>query len=154
MNLEVVPPEGVGPVRIGMTMDEARSALAAIEGYEPGPPGSESLTATYASGMSIELEPAPGGTLGAIQVYRPYAPLRVEYRGIDLLRTPAARVVEQLGALTELEEDEGGRSYVASDLLLSLWRPFVDDDNSEEEQGHYFQSVLVAQPGYYDGPMG
>ncbi|MGW8884438.1 hypothetical protein [Streptomyces sp. NPDC055749] len=153
MTLEVVPPEGVGPVRIGMTMDEARAALAAIEGYVPAT-APDSLTATYDSGMSIELEPAPGGTLGAIQVYRPYAPLRVEYRGIDLLRTPAAQVVEQLGALTELEEDEGGRSYVASDLLLSLWRPFVEDEDPDEEQGHYFQSVLVAQPGYYDGPMG
>lgn len=153
MTLEVVPPEGVGPIRIGMTMDEAGAALAAIEGYLPES-GSEGLTATYASGMSIELEPAPGGTLGAIQVYRPHAPLRVEYRGIDLLRTPAAQVVEELGALTELEEDEGGRSYVASDLLLSLWRPFVEDENPDEEQGHYFQSVLVARPGYYDGPMG
>ena len=153
MTLEVVPPDGVGPVRIGMTMDEAKAALAAIEGYVPATaPGT--LTATYDSGMSIELEPAADGTLGAIQVYRPHGPLRVEYQGIDLLRTPAAQVVEQLGALTGLEEDEGGRSYVASDLLLSLWRPFVEDENPDEEQGHYFQSVLVAQPGYYDAPMG
>lgn len=105
---------------------------------------------THTTGMSVELEPAPGGTLGAIQVCRPYAPVRVEYRGIDLLRTPAALVVSRLGALTELEEDEGGRSYVAPGLLLSLWRPFVEDEDPGEEQGHYFQSVLVARPGYYD----
>ena len=39
-----------------------------------------------------------------------------------------------------------------SALLLALWRPFVEDENPDEEQGHYFQSVLVAPPGYYDGP--
>ncbi|MGW3209150.1 hypothetical protein [Streptomyces sp. NPDC001135] len=37
-------------------------------------------------------------------------------------------------------------------MLLSFWRPFAADDESEEEQGHYFNSVLVAQPGYYDTP--
>lgn len=153
MIIDVIPPEGVGPVRIGMTMDEAMLALAAIDGYRP-PSGPIGPSATYDSGMSIELEPAPGGTLGAIQVYRPYGAVRVEYRGIDLLGTPAARVVAELNELTELEEDEGGRSFTAPSLLLSLWRPFVDDEDPDEEQGHYFQSVLVAQPGYYDGPMG
>ncbi|MCD2440764.1 hypothetical protein LQ757_00585 [Agromyces sp. SYSU K20354] len=153
MIIDIVPPEGVGPVRIGMTMDEAQLALAAIDGYRP-PSGSIEPSATYDSGMSIELESALDGTVGAIQVYRPHSPVRIEYRGIDLLRTPAARVVEQLAEITELEEDEGGRSFVAPSLLLSLWRPFVEDQNADEEQGHFFQSVLVAQPGYYDGPMG
>lgn len=152
MILEVVPPEGVGPIRIGMSMDEARGALAVIEGFHP-PSGQQNATAAYDSGMSIELEPAPGDTVGAIQVYRPHGAVRVQYQGIDLLRTPAARVVEQLAAITELEDDEGGRSYVAPQLLLALWRPFVEDEDPGEEQGHYFQSVLVAQPGYYDGPM-
>ncbi len=148
MIIDIVPPEAVGPVRIGMTMDEAERALATIDGYDP----QSGSPAVYDSGMSIELEPAPGGTVGAIQVYRPYGPVRIEYRGIDLLGVPAARVVEQLAELTELEEDEGGRSYVAPSLLMSLWRPFVEDENPDEEQGHYFQSVLVARPGYYDGP--
>jgi hypothetical protein len=151
MILEVVPSEGVGPVRIGMTMDEARSALATIDGYQP-PSKLDSVSASYDGGLSIELEPASGGTVGAIQVYRPYGAVRVEYQGIDLLRTPAARVVDQLAAIAELDDDEGGCSYVAPELLLALWRPFVEDENPDEEQGHYFQSVLVARPGYYDGP--
>ena len=148
MIIDIVPPEAVGPVRIGMTMDEAKRALATIDGHDP----QSGLPAVSDSGMSIELEPAPGGTVGAIEVSRPYGPVRVEYRGIDLLGTPAARVVEQLSEFTELEEDEGGRSYVALARLLSLWRPFVEDENPDEEQGHFFQSVLVAPPGYYDGP--
>jgi hypothetical protein len=38
------------------------------------------------------------------------------------------------------------------DLLLSLWRPFEADDDSHDEQGHYFNAVLLARPGYYDTP--
>ena len=153
MIIDVIPPTGVGPVRIGMAMDEAMLALAEIDGYqEPSVPIGPS--ATYDSGMSIELEPSPDGMVGAIQVYRPDSQVRVDYRGVDLLGAPAARVVAQLAEMTELEEDEGGRSFVAPSLLLSLWRPFVEDDDPDEEQGHYFQSVLVAEPGYYDGPMG
>ncbi|GAA2096446.1 hypothetical protein [Actinomadura alba] len=152
MILEATPPEGVGPVRIGMTIDAAEAALRTIPGYRP--PAEQGVptrgTAHYESGMSIEVETAPGGTVEAVQVHRPYGPVAVEYRGIDLLRTPAAQVVERLGALTELEEDEGGRGYTALGVLLALWRPFVEDENPDEEQGYYFQSVLVARPGYYD----
>ncbi|SKC68461.1 hypothetical protein [Krasilnikoviella flava] len=142
MIIELVPPESVGPVRIGMTMEEAESALADAE-----------RLASW-GGLSVELEPGPDGSVVAIQVYRPYGPISVRYRGIDLLGTPAARVVEQLSAVTDLEEDEGGRSYTAPTLLLSLWRPFVEDVDPDEEQGHFFQSVLVARPGYDEGPTG
>ncbi|MFB7273595.1 hypothetical protein [Streptomyces sp. NPDC056244] len=151
MILEVTPPDGAGPVRLGMTIDEAEAALRTIDGYrEPVPTGVPTRgTAQYDSGMSIEVETA-GGVVEAVQVYRPHGHVEVTYRGIDLLRTPAAHVIERLGALTDLEEDEGGRSYTAPDLLLALWRPFVEDENPDEVQGHYFQSVLVAGPGYYD----
>ena len=30
--------------------------------------------------------------------------------------------------------------------------PDVPDDEPDEVQGHYFSSVLVAAPGYYDTP--
>ncbi|MBA2948963.1 hypothetical protein [Streptomyces himalayensis] len=151
MILEVTPPFGVGPVRVGMTLDEAEAALRSVEGYrEPEPTGVPTRgTADYDSGMSIGVETS-GGLVEAVQVYRPYGDVEVSYQGIDLLRTPARQVIERLGALTELEEDEGGRSYTAPELLLALWRPFVEDENPAEEQGHYFQSVLVARPGYYD----
>lgn len=154
MNLEVMPPERVGPIRIGSTIEEAETALRAIPGYAP--PAESGMptrgNANYESGMKIEVETAPGGTVKSIQVYRPYDPVAVEYRGIDLLRTSAAQVIERLGAFTGLEESEGGCTYTAPELLLALWRPFVEDEDPDEEQGYYFQSVLVARPGYYDGP--
>jgi hypothetical protein len=56
--------------------------------------------------------------------------------------TPAEDLVAALRQRVTVVEDEDGSSYVAPDLLLSLWRPDAED-------GH-FEGVLVARPGYYD----
>ncbi|MFJ4898996.1 hypothetical protein [Streptomyces sp. NPDC088727] len=76
---------------------------------------------------------------------------------LDSLRDPSAvaarNVVRRVGGFTSIEEDpDDAASFTAQDLLLSFWRPFAADDEPEEEQGYYFSSVLVAQPGYYDAP--
>jgi hypothetical protein len=71
----------------------------------------------------------------------------------DVFALPALEVVRRIGAFTSLKEDpDDAASFVAQDLLLSFWRPFAADDEPEEEQGYYFSSVLVAQPGYHDTP--
>lgn len=58
-----------------------------------------------------------------------------------------------MSKLTAIVADyEAPASFVAPDLLLSFWRPFDGDDQPDDEQGYYFNSVLVARPGYYDGP--
>jgi hypothetical protein len=49
---------------------------------------------------------------------------------------------------TVLDKDDGC-SFTAPDLLLALWRPFAPYE-PDDEDGRYFQSVLVAEPGYYD----
>ena len=43
-------------------------------------------------------------------------------------------------------------SFLAPELLLSLWRPVEPDDEPNEEQGYFFGSVLLAASGYYDTP--
>ncbi len=93
-------------------------------------------------------------TLEAIELGRPSATTdRVLFQGVDVFALPAREAVRGVGEFTSIEEDpdEAG-SFIAQDLLLSFWRPFVADDEPEEEQGYYFNSVLVAQPGYYDTP--
>lgn len=75
------------------------------------------------------------------------------FRGVDVFALPAREVVRRVGEFTPIEEDRDDvGSFIAHDLLLSFWRPFAADDEPEEEQGHYFSSVLVARPGYYDTP--
>jgi hypothetical protein len=62
-------------------------------------------------------------------------------------------VVDRLREQTLIEPAEDDpASFVAPELLLSLWRPFEADDEPNEEQGYFFSSVLLAAPGYYDTP--
>lgn len=94
------------------------------------------------------------GQLEAVELGRPAAATdRVRFRGLDVFSMPAREVVRVMREHTRVQEDPDDRaSFVAPDLLLSFWRPFAADDEPEEAQGHYFSSVLVAQPGYYDTP--
>ncbi len=62
-------------------------------------------------------------------------------------------VVTRMSEITTIvAAEDDPASFVAPDLLLSFWRPFQGDDDPDDEQGYYFNSVLLARPGYYDGP--
>lgn len=93
--------------------------------------------------------------LEAIELGRPSVPTdRVIFRGLDLFAVPARELVRRMGEYTSIEADpDDPASFVASDLLLSFWRPFAADDEPEEEQGYCFRSVLLARRGYYDTPV-
>ncbi|MFD6025821.1 hypothetical protein [Streptomyces griseoluteus] len=134
-----------------MSIGEAEAVLRSINGFQ-GP--TETLVpvsgqANYASGMSIHTHLDSDSLVNAIEVFRPHRDDSVVLEGMDLFGAPAHVVVEQLGRLTEIEDEERGCSIVAPSLLIALWRPFVTLDEADE-QGYYFQSVLLARPGYYD----
>ncbi|MEU8956361.1 hypothetical protein AB0C93_18900 [Streptomyces sp. NPDC048518] len=91
--------------------------------------------------------------LAYVELGRPSAPSdAVRFRGIDVFVLPARTVVNRLAEITTVEPaGDDPASVVAPDLLLGFWRPFAADDDPDEERGHYFNSVLLARPGYYDG---
>ncbi|MEU4351731.1 hypothetical protein [Streptomyces sp. NPDC023838] len=149
--LQVSPPDRVGPVVLGMTIDEAESALHSIEGFQGA---NESLVpvrgqANYVSGLSIHTHLDSHRLVNAIEVFKPHHGVSVTLEGIDLFGASAEIVVERLGRFTEIAEEEEGCSIIAPSLLVALWRPFVAESEHDEE-GYYFQSVLLARPGYYD----
>ncbi|WP_249402320.1 hypothetical protein [Streptomyces sp. YIM 121038] len=92
--------------------------------------------------------------LESVELGRPSEPSDVvTFRGIDVFGLSAREVVNQMSDVTAIAaDDEDPASFVAPDLLLSFWRPFDGDDEPDDEQGYYFNSVLLARPGYYDGP--
>ncbi|WP_448318700.1 hypothetical protein [Streptomyces sp. CO7] len=154
MDFDLAPPNGVGPLRIGMDRQLANAALdslrdlpAASESHGPG------QHVFRHSGLMISIHCTRDG-LEAIELGRPSGPAdRVIFRGLDVFAIPARELVQRMGEYTSLEADpDDPASFVASDLLLSFWRPFAVDDEPEEKQGYYFSSVLLARPGYYDTP--
>lgn len=152
MNLELQPPIGVGPVRIGMTMDEAEAALRQIDGFKSGDTSLQQNPGWghYEHALSISAFPGPGCLIEAIEVHRPSRPVVVRYDGIDVFGLPAAEVTELLLAKTSIRMEESGAAAVAPELYLSLWRPGVEDEDEDEEQFYYYQSALIAAPGYDD----
>ena len=154
MDFGLAPPIGVGPLRIGMTrrsagtvLDSLRDPSAVSESDRPGQhifrPG----------GLMISIH-CGRDLLEAVELGRPSTRTdRVVFRGLDVFTIPARELAQRMSEYTTIEADpDDPASFIAPDLLLSFWRPFAADDEPDEEQGYFFNSVLLARPGYYDTP--
>lgn len=154
MDFDLAPPAGVGPLRIGMTRHAATTALDSLR--DPSAVSESDRPGQYVfrpSGLMISIH-CVRDPLEAIELGRPSIRTdRVLFQDVDVFALPAREVVRRVGGLASIEEDpDDTASFTAQELLLSFWRPFAADDEPAEEQGYYFSSVLVAQPGYYDTP--
>jgi hypothetical protein len=154
MEFVLEPPHGVGPLRIGMTTAEARAALETLGRLTPAVHGELALHLPNGLGFSVGFGVGPtSGRVNAIEVWRPHEPdVVLRYRDVDVFGLPALEVVERLRPHVELEPNTDDDGFTARELCLALWRPFAADDDPGEVQGYYFQSALVARPGYYDTP--
>ncbi|HSE68317.1 MAG TPA: hypothetical protein VLB12_15115 [Gemmatimonadales bacterium] len=153
MNIHLRPPtEGAG-IPLGSTRSDAlRHCL------EHGKPSEfrrngetrASLVLKRASGLSIFVYFDPEDFVEAIEFGRPRSGEDVIlYRDVDIFGTEADELIQRLSEYDRIEVSEQGRSVTAPDVLLALWRPVLPE-HPEDEDGRYFESVLIARPGYYD----
>ncbi|QMU75717.1 hypothetical protein GXW83_08160 [Streptacidiphilus sp. PB12-B1b] len=154
MHFELAPPAGVGPLQIGMTRQAANHALESLR--EPAEISASDRVGQHIfrpSGLMISIE-CTRDLLEAVELGRPSQPSDVVlFRGIDVFGLPARDVVSRMAEITTIvAAEDDAASFIAPDLLLSFWRPFQGDDDPEDEQGCFSNSVLLARPGYYDGP--
>ena len=151
MRLVLDPPQSVGPIRIGMPFADAEALLRGIPGYLPRKPGTRVNPgfAHYESGLSVSVGRDRQGLVEAVEVFRPEREVSVLFRDIAVFALPAEEVTNRLQAMTPIEVQDGGGTILAPGLLLCLWRPGVPDD-PEDYEGQFFQSALVAAPGYYE----
>jgi hypothetical protein len=150
VDFKLEPPLGVGPLRLGMTVEEARSALSALGDVS----GSDQtgLWVHRPGGLSINPGFGVTGRVNTVELHRPHALDVVRYHDVDVFGLPALEAVERLRRYTQVIAAEDAGCFTAPDLLLAFWRPFAADDDPAQEQGFYFNSVLLARPGYYDTP--
>ncbi|MFI0357445.1 hypothetical protein [Actinomadura sp. 9N407] len=147
------PAHGVGPLRLGMTIDEARAALGTLGPLSSTAYGEVALHLPSGLGFSLGFGAGPArDRINGIEVWRPAERDVVRYRDVDLFGLPALEVVERLRRHVDLRPNEDDDGFTARELHLALWRPFASDDDPDEEQGYFFQSVLLARPGYDDTP--
>ncbi|WP_280406302.1 hypothetical protein [Nocardia brasiliensis] len=154
MDFELDPPLGVGPLHIGMVGADAVAALQSLGNVDAISECDNPRQYIFrSSGLMICTECSDNRLL-AVELGRPETDAdTVHFQGVDVFGLPAREVVERLRQRVSIEPaQDDPASFVAPDLLLSLWRPFETDDDPAEEQGFYFNAVLLAAPGYYDTP--
>ncbi|RFS86089.1 hypothetical protein D0T12_05510 [Actinomadura spongiicola] len=154
MQLELVPPERVGPLIIGMDFDAAHQTLIELPGYRPPPLGRREALgfAHYESELSISVH-AERGRVKAVEVFRPEERDVVVYQGLSVFDVTADQVMETVSARHALDIVDDGLFVVAPELLLAFSRTHLPE-RPDDEDGRYFSSVLLAAPGYYLGPDG
>jgi hypothetical protein len=154
VRFDLDPPVGVGPVRLGMTRDEAREALASLGDPREFNRGAGSYPGWMVQRAStVFVECGADGRVVSIELATPGFGQKnddeVVFLGIDLFGLPAPEILAALEAQgVRLVESEGGSSFTAPDRVLALWR----DGGPVGADGKplYFEAALVAKPGYYD----
>lgn len=151
MDVELRPPTHVGPVGIGMPFEAARSLLSALEGFDEERSFTQAAPgfATYSSGLSFTLSHSDSDGVRTVEVYGADAGPGVTYEGLDVFRTPAADLIHQLSATHNVRVEEDGRLAILPDQSISFWRATLPEDDFDED-GKYFQTVLIAHQGYFD----
>ncbi len=150
MDIHLRPPTEAAGIRIGSTRSEARRhclALGNPSEFRRGDEASPSLVLERPSGLSIFIYFDREDFVEAIEFGRPRSGEDVvSYRGFDIFGTPANELIQRLSEHDRTEVAERGRSVTAPDLLLALWRAVIPERPADED-GRYFESVLVARPG-------
>lgn len=151
MIFELHPPRSTGPLRIGATGHDTVEILKQLgtplvlcrtRGRRPG------WGVDRPSGLFISTLFDADDRLEAIEFGRPDGNGdAVVYDGIDVFTTPAASLISRLRQRTTVrqEQEEDGHAFTAPSLLLSLWRP-VTPQSPQDQEGQFFESVLIARP--------
>ena len=99
MEFMLDPPHGIGPLRLGMTSDEARAALEAVGPLARTAHGELAVHLTSGLGFSVGFGVGPTrDRVNAIEVWRPHEHDVVRYRDVDVFGLPALVVVDGCAA--------------------------------------------------------
>ncbi|WP_157876740.1 hypothetical protein [Streptomyces graminilatus] len=149
MRLELDPPRGVGDLRFGMQIDIAERILGGMPGFVPPAPGERRNKgfAHYESHLSISLDFDSVGIVRGVEIFRPERDVQVVFQGTSVFEEPADIVISRLSQNFRLEIEDDGLNVVAPEVFIGLWRSMLPDA-ADDVSGRYFESVLVAAPGY------
>lgn len=143
-NYNVVPLEGIGPVRLGMSRAQARVAMnlqSQIRTDHAHSPGIDfyhdnAFQVFFDAENRVEyIELAPESSFVAF------------YKGVRVHETLDPELLGVIEKDAEFDEDDSeiGYSYISPSLELSVWRPMLPD---EGENG-CFATIGIGKRGYY-----
>jgi len=138
--LAIHPGTAFGPLRIGMTEQEAIDAMAAL-GFEPAP---DSGRIWFEQCLMAEFS-LPDARLGFVELSD--GRIRGEFGGVDVLAGEQAEIVALFQRVTgeapRIEEDGDSVSFARSGA--ALWR-----GGDDERAPGRWETVAVGAPGSFD----
>ncbi|MEU9266391.1 hypothetical protein AB0E04_13205 [Streptomyces sp. NPDC048251] len=139
----------MGDLALGMPIEDAERVLREMPGFVPPTAGEvrNKGFAHYDSELSISLDFDSRGVVRAIELFRPDRDVQVAFRGLLLFEESADVVISRLSGMCRIEIEDEGLNVTAPDVFIGLWRR-VTPEISGGEDGRYFESVLIAAPGY------
>jgi hypothetical protein len=152
------PPGAAGALRVGASVRDTVDILRQLgdpQAFHKTPDSRPAWAVHRPSGLFVSAFFDVDGRVEAIEFGRPddHTDDAVTYNGLDVFATPAADLVMQLRRHTTVHEEENGHTFTAPRLLLAFWRP-TTPEAPDDEDGRFFESVLLARPGYYDQSTG
>ncbi|WP_086826979.1 hypothetical protein [Streptomyces sp. NRRL B-24572] len=152
MDLPLEPPHGAGPVRLGMTLDEAVAAVSPRgEPRVRTRPNRVSVTvSTACDRVGVEVLLEEENTVTAVELWWPgerrESSTRVLLGGVDVFRTPADELLKGLSA-----HDADGEDPFVPGLSLGFTRRTSQEvPRRPDGLPVHFTSVLVGGEDYYD----
>ncbi len=145
----VEPLLGVGPVRLGMTREAVRQAMAVPPQSFLKTPHSRHETDAFHQGALQVFYTGEAPTVEYVELSGG-GELRAVFEGQSLFETPADELVTILGRThaQHCDDDATPCDVVLPDLQMGLWRPYAAESAGEED-GRYFATVGIGVPGYY-----
>ena len=155
LDLDIVPGIRIGPFPLCVTEEELTEICRSLDGFvEPANPSRHNRGFwQFYFGLFLKVRFDSDGRAVSLHVSGSgaFAAYNAEFRGINILATPAEDVIDLLAALDELKSDEFAFHVTAPTLGLALARDTVpEDEDEDDEDGRYFTSVLTAAPGSID----
>ncbi|WP_030020585.1 hypothetical protein [Streptomyces monomycini] len=158
MDIELNPPQGITGFPLGMSAEEVKAAAAEFGRANVRDEGSAErgrymkVTALHPQ-FEIVFHCEDGATLTAAEVWIPRPGsenISVQFRGIDVFRTPARKLLELLEGMGLTVLDETLYAYVPK-LSLGFTRVAGHEVPLDSDgEPLYFQAVLTGPTGYYD----
>ncbi len=159
MDIELDPPRGITGFPIGMPTAQLRAAAAALGRVDVS---NEGKSSQFSYEKVLALHPQfeivfhlhDGKTLTAAEVWNPRPgaeEVNVRFRGIDVFRTPAFDVLDQIADMGYQVFERDELYPLVPGLPLGFTRT-AGHEVPLAADGYplYFQAVLVGPEGYYD----
>ncbi|WP_055590890.1 hypothetical protein [Peterkaempfera griseoplana] len=158
MDIELNPPDGITGFPLGMPAEAVKAAAAALGEIkvqdEEAPDFFHPMKVlALHPQFEISFTLPDGRSLASAEVWIPRPgpeEITVRFRGIDVFRTPARQLLEQLAAMGLTVLDEKYYAYVPG-LSLGFTRVAGHEVPLDTDgEPLYFQAVLTGPADYYD----